>query len=131
MNEPIISPWIIYLIETSDALKIAFILVGVGALLFFIFNIVEMSDDDCVQGLDAFEAKKEKEDHRKWAEKAVICLFICLCGSILLPSKTTAYSMLAASIITPAAIESAQVNVIDFIEKVAAASREKKAENDN
>ena len=108
--EPIISPWWFYLIGITGyvgwALKIGALFLG------FIAAIV---------GLDCNE-ESTKKICLVMAISAVIMLFV----SVFIPDKQTAYTMLAASVITPDNIQAVQGNIVDFITNVAKSIQEVK-----
>lgn len=108
--EPIISPWWFYLIGITGyvgwTLKIGALLLG------FIAVII---------GLDCDE-ESTKKICLVMAISAVVMLFI----SAFIPDKQTAYTMLAASVITPDNIQAVQGNIVDFIANVAKSMQEVK-----
>lgn len=108
--EPIISPWWFYLIGIAgyvgEALRIVALLLGFTAVII---------------GLD-FDEKSAKKICLVMAISATVMLFI----SAFIPDKQTAYTMLAASVITPDNIQSVQGNMVDFITNVAKSIQEVK-----
>lgn len=97
MNEPIISPWLIYLIDTLDGLVhvcfcMSIVAGGIAALYF-----LENTDD--------FVGRETREHYRKLMKKWFAASVVLALGVILLPSQETSYKMLAANCITPANIE--------------------------
>lgn len=97
MNEPIISPWIIYAINTFAGIRILF------ALIAIICGII--SENNWVDSSDEFTDEKTRKHHRKIATRFSIASFCSILAIVLIPSKETAYEMLAARFITPSNIE--------------------------
>ncbi|MBD9084322.1 MAG: hypothetical protein EGP62_00105 [Dialister invisus] len=95
MNEPIISPWIFYWIETMSQIKdIADTVTGVTMFMSIIFLIFTLS----------FE-KEEREEHiseemfGRITKGMIVAGIVSIIAYMFLPTKETMYKMLAASYI--------------------------------
>lgn len=97
MNEPIISPWIIYLIDTLNGLVKACLCLLIIAGFVSAVCFLESTDDNV--------GREEREYCRKLAKKWFAAFVVFALGVILLPSQETSYKMLAANCITPSNIE--------------------------
>lgn len=112
--KPIISPWLIYLIDLFDNLKVLFNIVSilsgcaVGVILFiwFICLIDYDVDDDFIIAC------------KKYLKKSIIWLFISGLLFIAIPSKDTMYTMLVLDNVTSdniQAIGKTGKDVVDYI----------------
>lgn len=105
MNTPIISPWVIYLLDMLDPMRTIFIsacvlLVCASAVYLFVCT-VECRD---VEG--------------KLLARALRWLAVLVVLCVLIPSSSTCTKMLVVSQITPANIEVAKqagVDVVDYL----------------
>lgn len=111
MNEPIISPWVFYWIETMSQIKdIANAVTGVTMFISIIFLIFALS----------FE-KEEREEHineemfGRITKGMIVVGIVSIIACMFLPAKETMYKMLTASYITQKNIE----NVGESIDKIA------------
>lgn len=101
--EPIISPWIIYLISIVWGIKeICLVLM----ILAFLMSVTWFFCAD----KDEFERKKFKN--------ANIILVVSTIGFILIPDKQTMLTMLTLHYITPDNLALVQNNVVELIQKV-------------
>ena len=93
MSEPIISPWLIYMISLGKPVSFVFFVGAVicGGLYFVAVNVrcSGYANED-----DIAEAKTAQ----KWALPIGI---VCLVLSVLIPSEEVSYRMLIASQVTP------------------------------
>lgn len=100
MSEPIISPWIFYLINVfvnlQGAMMIIIIFSGIGIIAFGVFTIIAACNDD--------EDEDEEEEifhmFLKWLKRSTIIFLISLTILLLIPSKETMYTMLVADQVT-------------------------------
>lgn len=109
--EPIINPWVFYLIGVVDKLSTGltvFMAMCVGA---FVFEGMEYMEFDVTE--------KEKEQYVKNATMAGVLFLAAGIVSILLPDETVMYKMLTASYVTPDNIGAVQNNVVDFVGQIA------------
>lgn len=111
MNEPIISPWVFYWIETMSQIKdIANAVTGVTMFISIIFLLLTLALE-----------KEEREKHisekifKRIIKILAIVGVVSVIGFMFIPSKGTVYKMLAASYMTQENIE----NVGDRIDKIA------------
>ena len=116
MNEPIISPWVFYLINLFNNVLWLFGLVAILSIITCAGYIVV--------GLCIYDAayKEEKEEFAKKAIRIFKYIFATLIVScvitIFVPSSDTIYKMLVASQVTPHNIEvmgDTVENSIDYI----------------
>lgn len=86
MNEPIISPWIFYLIDVVSGVGVVCGLTLILGCMGFFFTLIERSyDEDCTKWKKAF------------MYMALVSIFLL----IFVPSKDTMYKMIVSSYITP------------------------------
>lgn len=111
MNEPIISPWVFYWVETMDQIRnVVNCVIGVTMFISVIFLLLAL----------AFE-KEEREEHiseeifKRIIKILAIVGVVSVIGFMFMPSKGTMYKMLAASYMTQENIE----NVGESIDKIA------------
>ena len=107
--EPIISPWIIYIMHVASVLW-GLSLAGAISGGFFLFT--------CFIGI-LDEMPKIKE----WEKSIKIISIVSILGLILIPTKEDMLAMLALSYVTPDNIQLVQGNVVDFITKIVDACR--------
>lgn len=111
MNEPIISPWVFYWVETMDQIRdVVNCVIGVTMLISMIFLLLTLALE-----------KEEREEHisekifKRIIKILAIVGVVSAIGFMFIPSKGTVYKMLAASYMTQENIE----NVGDRIDKIA------------
>lgn len=111
MNEPIISPWVFYWVETMDQIRdVVNFVIGVTMLISVIFLFLTLALE-----------KEEREEHiseeifKRIIKTLVIVGVVSVIGFMFIPSKGTMYKMLAASYMTQENIE----NVGESIDKIA------------
>lgn len=111
MNEPIISPWVFYWVETMGQIRdVVNCVIGVTMFISVIFLLLAL----------AFE-KEEREEHiseeifKRIIKILAIVGVVSVIGFMFMPSKGTMYKMLAASYMTQENIE----NVGESIDKIA------------
>ena len=92
--EPIISPWIFYLIEVLDTLKevgwVCCIMGGIGFIVLFVI---------------ATKLNVDVETMRKIARWPIISIIVGIILTIFIPSEETMIKMLVASFIAPDNVE--------------------------
>lgn len=121
MNEPIISPWLIYWAGRIDIIQ------GICCIVGFIVTIYTVMATIAVMT----DANKDKESVK--AVKILICIALLLdMLGVFLPTEKEIYAMYAAEHITPANIkatgEFADKAVDKLIEKILKASKAMKEE---
>ena len=113
--EPIISPWLIYIVDVASTIKLVamiVVLLGIVAVLLFpiLADIVDAQEETLV----------------KYKKLLCVVIIIALLLLIFIPAKTTLLAMLVLQYTTPDNISLVQNNIVDFIQKVVEASREVK-----
>lgn len=101
--QPIISPWIFYIIDMLPKLSgITFLmcLLGLVGFLIALMQDVVVSYNDGAGWKERIDPAKQKLKTRLLYTTGIIS-FIGFVGMILIPSQDTAYKMLIASYITP------------------------------
>lgn len=100
MNEPIISPWIFYLINLADRATIISGAVTAATVIFFLLSsfLYAIGEID-----DMYD--RDRERFMKVLKVAICCFSISAPLSILIPSQPTIYKMLITSQVTPNNIE--------------------------
>lgn len=121
MNEPIVSPWMIYWAGRIDFIQAICCIVGFCVTIYAVIATIAVMTDN----------NKDKESVK--AVKILVCTALLLdtLGAFL-PTKTEIYAMYAAEHITPASIkatgEFADKAVDKLIEKISKASEAVKKE---
>lgn len=101
MQTPIISPWLIYLINATFVIKMIIMFAGValaGAAFWF---YVQQDENRFYTGICGNYGDKEKEQsykRKKIASTVASVIFLAL--AFLIPSKETCYQMLVAHYVT-------------------------------
>lgn len=96
MNDPIISPWLIYLIDITDPLRGAACSLAIIAILISIILFIESSHN-----YDEDDAIKLSNLAKRFVWGGIMCVLI----AIFVPASNTIYKMIAASYVTPANIQ--------------------------
>ena len=109
--EPIISPWVFYLIGVVDKMSKGLVVFMAACVGVFLFEGMRY------MGVDATE--KEKEQYVKNVTMAVVLFLAAGVVLILLPNETVLYKMLIANYVTPDNIGTVQNNVVDFVGHIA------------
>lgn len=121
--DPIISPWLIYLISVINSIRIfAFILglsFSIPLLIYFVSDFFNYINEDILFPYQLDQYEKIKEKNAKQIKKYfILCLTFILIG-LLIPSKETLITMLIANVITPDNInmsnELIKHNVQDYV----------------
>ncbi len=111
--EPIINPWVFYLMDIVDSWELIFEFMGVlGCLLFVGFFIAEKVKEYCEYAQSEIEMLKSI---RKFLMKLSIPLLIL---GILLPTSSTIYKMIVAKNVTPNNIQIVGDTVEDGIDYI-------------
>lgn len=100
MDDPIISPWVIYLIDKIDMVGILFFILWIAGCLGSILCLVE--------GSSIIYTQEEQKIWNKRARKALLVSAILLIVAVLMPSSTTLTKMIIAQQITPNNITTAK-----------------------
>ena len=107
--EPIISPFIIYLVGLCDTLHVVGVIGCTITLL--------------ILGLWTFMMIMENEKPNQYYKMISILALIFVLLAVFIPSKDIVLSMLAVSLITPDNISLVQGNIVDFIGQIIEAVR--------
>lgn len=121
--DPIVNPWLIYLISVINSIRIfAFILglvFSIPLLIYFVSDFFNYINEDILfpYQLDEYEELK-KRNSKQIKKYFILCLTFILVG-LLIPSKETLITMLIANVITPDNInmsnELIKHNVQDYV----------------
>ena len=121
--DPIVSPWLIYLISIINSIRIfAFILglvFSIPLLIYFVSDFFNYINENILfpYQLDEYEELK-KRNSKQIKKYFILCLTFILVG-LLIPSKETLITMLIANVITPDNInmsnELIKHNVQDYV----------------
>lgn len=121
--DPIVSPWLIYLISVINSIRIfAFILglvFSIPLLIYFVSDFFNYINENILfpYQLDEYEELK-KRNFKQIKKYFILCLTFILVG-LLIPSKETLITMLIANVITPDNInmsnELIKHNVQDYV----------------
>lgn len=121
--DPIVSPWLIYLISVINSIRIfAFILglvFSIPLLIYFVSDFFNYINENILFPYQLDEYEKLKKRNSKQIKKYfILCLTFILVG-LLIPSKETLITMLIANVITPDNInmsnELIKHNVQDYV----------------
>ncbi len=104
MNSPLFNPFWFYLIELFGRFGIAFVIIGLFAVI--------------GSGIAIFICMMEGDDIPKCVKKIIIAGAIVLALGGLIPSKETCYKMVVASYVTPANIESVKGEATDLVDYI-------------
>ena len=120
MNDPIISPWLMYVLGiVGDVKCLLGVAGGAGALCGFVFLMcrpaVRMTPEYSWERNDEWAAKKvaEKRSLLIWGRPLVVWGAIMLLLAVVAPSRGTVISMIVADNVTPANLSKAGVVVED------------------
>ena len=100
MDNPIISPWVIYLIDKIDMVGILFFIAWITGCLVGILCLVE--------GSSIIYTQEEQKIWNKRARKALLVSVILFIVAMLMPNSTTLTKMIIAQQITPNNITTAK-----------------------
>lgn len=121
--DPVISPWLIYLISVINSIRIfAFILglvFSIPLLIYFMSDFFNYINENILFPCQLDEYEKFKKRNSKQIKKYfILCLTFILVG-LLIPSKETLITMLIVNVITPDNInmsnELIKHNVQDYV----------------
>ena len=110
MNEPIISPWIIYAIDVCNSIKgvsVIFSVLGLFAIVFvFIYIIIIENEDD--------KAFADVIRYKKLLKRLTIFTIMFIIMAIIVPDKRVGYTMLATQYVTKENV----LNAVDITGKI-------------
>ena len=102
MNDPIISPWVFYLISKVDVVSCTSFMISIILIIIWAINYTEESND--LEYTSEYFVKKRKraEGIRKHIQKFILIPIII---ALITPSSKTLTKMIIASQVTPHNIE--------------------------
>lgn len=98
MEGPIISPWLIYLINASLGIRIS--LTFIGSLLLVLAWFLYTNSDTTFVWSDSYKDQELSKKYKRTKNVAIAIAVLVLMTSFLIPSKNTCYQMLAAHYMT-------------------------------
>lgn len=98
MEGPIISPWLIYLINASLGIRISLSFIG-SLLLVLAWSLYTNSDTTFVWS-DSYKDQELSKKYKRTKNVAIAIAVLVLLTAFLIPSKNTCYQMLAAHYMT-------------------------------
>lgn len=110
--EPVISPWLFYLIELADGLKLVF--GGLGFAIGLVLIISGQFDSDCTYD----ENVKKKGQKKKKIGLAILLVGCFVCA--LIPSSDTLIKMTIAKNVTYDAVDAAKDVVVQVYNDILA-----------
>lgn len=111
--EPIISPWAIYVIELLDPLNGFLIIAVVLSAITCIFMFSVYNSEEASEEMQSFQLSCRKN---LWKSVTAFIIFTVLC--IAVPSKDTAYKMLACYYLTTDNIKTVGNTANDAIDTI-------------
>lgn len=109
--EPIINPWVFYLIGVVHKLQTGLLVFMVMCAGVFVFAGMTY--------MDFCSTEKQKEQSVKTATIAGALFLVAGIVKIFIPDETVLYKMLIANYVTPDNIGAAQNNVVNFVGQIA------------
>ena len=109
--KPIINPWMFYLVDCLDGLKM--LCIFAVPLLLFVIVIITIMIDDLKPNME-----KELKSYRRTRKIVILFSILLLVVIPFIPSKETCYKMMVASQITDTNIQKAEdtiKNSVDYI----------------
>lgn len=110
--EPVINPWVFYLIELADGLKLVF--GGLGFAIGLVLIISGQFDSDC-----AYDENAKKKCRKKKKIGLAMLLFGCFV-CVLIPSSETVMKMAIAKNVTYDAVDAAKDVVVQVYNDILA-----------
>lgn len=98
MEGPIISPWLIYLINASLGIRIS--LIFIGSLLLVLAWFLYTNSDTTFVWSDSYKDQELSKKYKRTKNVAIAIAVLVLLTAFLIPSKQTCYQMLAAHYMT-------------------------------
>lgn len=125
MNEPIINPWIFYLIEKCATLHCLSFIIAIAISIGLTLVCSEERPDVFYYSGSSFGKEEYKRDKEKWEQgrkqikkRIIVVLVIGALISFLAPSKETMYKMLIAQQLTKQNIEVVKGNLNDALDNI-------------
>ena len=110
--EPVISPWVFYLIDNASGLKWGTLIFGVIVALIFIMQGAFLLDEAC--------SKKEEKSAIKKMKTGIAILIICFTLFLIVPSSETVMKMVVAKNVTYDAVDAAKDVVVQVYNDILA-----------
>ena len=110
--EPVISPWVFYLIDNAGGLKWGAFIFGVIVGLIFIMYGAFLLDEACT--------KKEEKYAKKKVKTGIAILIIGLALFFIMPSSETVMKMVVAKNVTYDAVDAAKDVVVQVYNDILA-----------
>ena len=110
--EPVISPWVFYLIDNASGLKWGALIFGVIVALIFIMYGAFLLDEAC--------SKKEEKSAIKKMKTGIAILIICFTLFLITPSSETVMKMVVAKNVTYDAVDAAKDVVVQVYNDILA-----------
>ncbi len=110
MNEPIISPWIIYAIDVCNSIKGLFVIfstLGLFAIVFGFICIIIIGNEDDKVFADVIR-------YKKLLKRLTIFITAFIIIAIIVPDERVGYTMLATQYVTKENV----LNAVDITEKI-------------
>lgn len=111
MNEPIISPWIIYAIDICNSIKGVSVIFSVLGLFAIVFVSIYIIADDVIADDETFV---DFIRYKKLLKRLTIFTTAFIIVAIIIPDKRVGYTMLATQYIT----EENVLKAVDITEKI-------------
>ena len=108
--EPIISPWLVYLVSFLAN-------VGYGASIVLVVSITIFVGCFLFPPL-CYNEKEAWQKANKIRKKALVVAIVSLVITMAVPSKNDLLAMLALSYITPDNVQLIQGNIVDFVKQI-------------
>lgn len=105
MNEPIISPWIIYSIDVCNSISGVSVIFSILGLLAIIGIFIAMLDD---------RPYEDNSWYKKSLKRLMIFTTVFIIVAIIVPDKRVGYTMLATQYVTKENV----LNAVDITEKI-------------
>lgn len=111
MNEPIISPWLIYAVD---------VLVGVKSMIYNLLFALGMASFGLGIACMISVADGDKEITQKlmrWIKCVIMAVVVGCVLNMFIPDRTTIYQMIAAQFITPANLQQGEEKAFQIIKR--------------
>lgn len=116
MEGPIISPWLIYLINASLGIRIS--LIFIGSLLLVLAWFLYTNSDTTFVWSDSYKDQELSRKYKRTKNVTIAIAVLVLLTAFLIPSKQTCYQMLAAHYMTYEKVDALgeqAKDVVDYI----------------
>lgn len=86
MDNPIINPWLFYIADIVDGVKVSAFIGIIFACAWFFICVLE-------------NAYYDRKEHKLW--KSIVAIVFCIVVELAIPSSETIYKMVAVKMLTP------------------------------